>query len=361
MRLLNHFKFCCVLIVCSLASLAQAQERNWRQTFDTFWESRWQQSGLPINAIKWPDKDKKITFSINASASRSNAKRAREAITEVASVIGWTAVELPADSKEAQVQFLIRTFDNEELRQFICWVNPDWDKWLYTQSIVTIAEQGAYYCLLHEMMHVFGYPGHPKGDTVLSYFESNRFSLSALDRFMLKAWYSDDIKPGASPMLAVRALNRLWIEQQVPQDQRADARKAEQVWYDELIKVLDGFALGKGEPPTILYRSGLLSEEGKRNGRRILQGLLGHDYLHGSTVPKNLNKASELLLANAKGGNLNAGNFLAYSLANDAWDASSAKPLCEWLRDTPLSDSRITEEKRNEVMGTQTCSALSKP
>lgn len=344
-----------------VTSLCYAQERTWQRTFDLMWESRWQQTGLPVSALRWPDKDKRITYSINAAASRSNAQRVREAMQEVTQIIGWQAVELSADSTEAQVQFTLRTFSDDELRQFICWVSPAWDNWLFTTSKVQVAEQGAYYCLLHELMHVFGFPGHPQGDTVLSYFERNQRSLSDLDRFMLKAWYSGEIRPGASPMVASRVLNRLWIDQQVPSAQRDDARRFEQQWYDQLLKSLEGFAMGSGEPPTILYRSGLLSEEGKRTGRRILQGMLGHAYLHGQTVGRDLSKASTLLLANAKGGNTYAGTYLAQTLTKDNWEPKFSKPLCEWLRDAPLTDTALSEDNRKSVLEAPACALLNQP
>jgi hypothetical protein len=94
-----------VLFLVSLCNLsAWAQESDWVKSFNIVWESRWQQSGYPLSAVRWPMQDKAIKYSINASASSSNASRTREALEAITKVLEWKAIEVPAGSEEAQIE-----------------------------------------------------------------------------------------------------------------------------------------------------------------------------------------------------------------------------------------------------------------
>jgi hypothetical protein len=342
-----------LLSLCSMATWAQ--ESDWIKSFNVIWESRWHQSGYPLAAVRWPTQDKTIKYSINKLASSSNANRAREALELITNVLEWKAIEVPEGSEEAQIEFTIRTYTVDELRQSICIAMPQWRNWLYTKVRITLSEQYAYNCVLHELMHAFGYPGHPQGDTVLSYFEGNQRRLKPMDVFLLKTWYSDAIKVGVSPFITANELTQQWVLKNVSADQQDKAAQAQKRWYQATISTMENFALGKGEPPTILYRSGRLSEEGARIGRANIQGMLGAAYLNGWTLERDLPKAARLLLVSAQAGNSGAAGILARQLKSDIWLLEDAKPMCQWLHTTPAATTKIAAADQQAALESSVC------
>ncbi len=339
----------------SLSSLAAAQDGEWIKSFSIIWESRWQQSGYPLAATRWPMQDKTIKYSINKSASSSSAARAREALDTITKVLDWKAVEVTEGSDDVQIEFIIRRYTDEELRQSVCFALPAWKNWLYTKQKVTLSEQYAYRCALHELMHAFGFPGHPQGDTVLSYFEGNQSSLKPMDVFLLQAWYSEAVKVGVSPFITVNELTQLWVRKHVSAEQQDKALDVQKHWYQNTLKIMEEFALGKGEPPTILYRSGRLSEEGARLGRANIQTMLGAAYVNGWTVERDPPKAARLLLLGAQAGNSGAASIMARQLKANAWLPEDTKALCQWLHTTPLATSRLAVADHQAALDSSAC------
>jgi hypothetical protein len=351
-----------LIFACSLfAASAWAQEGEWNKAFNVIWESRWQQSGIPMSAVRWPSESKSIKFSINKGASSSNANRTREALNVITKVLDWKAIEVEEGSPEAQIEITIRHYRDEELRQATCHASPSWQNWLYTKQKLSLSEQFAYRCVLHELMHAFGFPGHPQGDTVLSYFEGNQSSLKPMDEFLLKAWYSSDIKVGVSPFITVNELTQQWVLKHVSQQQQEAAAAAQIKWHQNMLKTMEDFATAKGEPPTILYRSGRISEEGVRAGRANIQGMLGAAYLNGWTVEKDISKAARLLLMGAQAGNGGAAGLLARQLTLDTWSKEDATASCQWLQTTPVATTRLNATVHQAAIESKTCKSSLAP
>ncbi len=350
------------LFICSMLCVSSwAQESEWNKAFNIIWESRWQQTGIPMAAVRWPSESKTIKFSINKTASSSNADRAREALGVITKVLDWKAIEVEEGNAEAQIEITIRQYKDEELRSSICHASPAWQNWLYTKQKLSLSEQYAYRCVLHELMHAFGFPGHPQGDTVLSYFQGNQNSLKPMDEFLLKAWYSNDIKVGVSPFITVNDLTKLWVIQNTSKAQQDAAAAAQIQWHQGLMKNMEDFALNKGEPPTILYRSGRISEDGIRAGRANIQGMLGAAYLNGWTIEKDAAKAARLLLMGAQAGNNGAAGILARQLKASAWSAEEAKPLCQWLHSTPQVTTKIASVDHQAALDSSVCKQVLTP
>jgi hypothetical protein len=347
-----------ILLYSFLCSSAWAQESEWNRAFNIIWESRWQQTGIPMPAVRWPSESKTIKFSINKAASSSNANRARESLGVITKVLDWKAIEVDEDSTDAQIEITIRPYKDDELRSSACHAAPAWQNFLYTKQKLSLSEQYAYRCVLHELMHAFGFPGHPQGDTVLSYFQGNQSSLKPMDEFLLKTWYSNDIKMGVSPFITVNELAKQWVIQNVPQAQQEAAAAVQTQWHRNLMKTMEDFANGKGEPPAILYRSGRISEEGIRLGRTNIQGMLGAAYLNGWTIDKDTAKAARLLLIGAQAGNPGAAGILARQLKANTWGEEEARPLCQWLHTTPQAITKIASADQQAALDSSMCKQI---
>jgi hypothetical protein len=352
------------LLMCCFGSVAvHAQPADWTAAFELIWESRWQQSGYPMSAVRWPTHEKTIKYSINKeAASSSNARRTREAIDLIAQTIEWKAVELEAGDAQVQLEITIRHYTQDELRQSICVMNPTWRNWEFSKVRVTLSEQFAYQCVLHELMHAFGFPGHPKGETVLSYFQGNQSRLKPMDVFLLSAWYSDSIKTGESPFLSLDKLTKLWIDKHVPSEQREQALDVQKKWIMQTLQSMENFANSQGEPPTILYRSGRINEAGVRIGRSNMQGMLGAAYLNGWIVEKQLAKAAKLLLLGAQNGNSGAATIIARQVnIGGVLTGEDAKPLCQWLDQSPQARELVNLGLRQAAVASETCKTLLAP
>lgn len=346
------------LLGCFIAvhsSLLWASEGDWRRAFEIIWESRWHQSGYPVHAIKWPDGIKEIRYSINLSASPANASRVREAIDKIAAVIGIATREVPDESEIADIEFNIRRYSDDELRHQSGVASGSWKSFLYTKQRVSLSEQLAYRVVLHELMHAFGFPGHPQGETVLSYFEGNQSSLRPIDSFLLRSWYGGSIKAGMNPLHTVRVLNRLWISQNVPEQMRDVAYSVEQSWFDLTLKSMEQFAHGRGEPPIILFRSGRLNDEGIRTGRRHMQAILGEANIKGEGVPKNMAVGFQYLTMASASGSASAANLAAQTLAENADSPLEAKYLCEWLKSPDSNRLRLNAAFRVAALESSAC------
>jgi hypothetical protein len=359
-----------LMCLCALANVdAQSTDKkynsssDWTQAFDVAWEARWQQSGIPQAVVRWSVSEPRVLrYSINANASSSNAQRAREALALVAEQAGFGINELPPDAKDVQISFDIKRFTTDELAQAVCFMQPSWKNWEFTTVRIVVSEQFAYKCLLHELLHSFGFPGHPQGDTVLSYFEGNQQSLKAMDKFFLKAWYSSAIKPAMAAPVAARTLNRLWIEANVAIDYQDAAYKAEQTWFEVQLASMDAFAFGKGEPPRVLFRSGRLHPAGLARGLSEIQSILAYGYLNGTYTQINLTKAAQLSLLAAKNGNLSAANMIVREVKKGAWSAAEFKTdvqaLCTWLEQSGDTVLKLKVDDVSAARESETCKSV---
>ena len=168
---ISHLALCLALLCMALGS--SAQQDDWTRAFNVMWETRWQQNGVLQGGLRWPTSgDRALKYSINAKADKANAGRAHDAIRLVTSVMGFAAREVAPDSADAQIQFDIREFTPEELRQATCFMRPSFKNFVYAKAQIVLSERFAYRCVLHELMHAMGFPGHPQGDTVLSFLRA---------------------------------------------------------------------------------------------------------------------------------------------------------------------------------------------
>jgi hypothetical protein len=360
MQLIVRYCFSVLLLSMCAASMAAT---DLSETFDTIWEMQWQQSGYPLNAYKWDlSKGRKLVYSVSIGASKSSLNYVKEAVEIVAEASGIEFLQAEEKDPKVQIEFVVRKFSDEELRSMSCFAQPFDKNFRIVSAKVTVSEQQSYRCVLHELMHAMGLMGHPMGDTVLTYFGGNRTKLSNLDRFVLKHWNSSSIQPGMNVFRIVKTLNRLWIFENVPMAEQAEAQVLEAQWFAKTIAQMDKFADadadikdGSAEPPRILYRSGRLSDAGLKTSRLYIQGMLGTAYLEGFGVDKNPARALTLLMRGSQSGMVGAVNALMRGLVAEKFEGQDVKPACTWLRERLLLAKREDLIKSNEKSMSKSC------
>jgi hypothetical protein len=336
---------------------------NWIDAFDVMWEMQWHQSGYPLNARKWKlDTERKIHYSVTPDISSRNSEYISKALTDIGSEAKINFVKLDESDSKVQLQLVVRRYSEEELRRSTCVTSPTTADFVYTHAKVTMSEQYAWRCSLHELMHAMGLSGHPMGDTVLTYFGASRSELHEIDRFVLKHWNSDLITPGRNVFQVMQLLMEQWIAEKVPSAQQAQAKELQKQWFEKTFAQMDSFADaetggdGKGEPPRILYRSGRLSADGLSRSRLVIQGILGFAHLQGYGTSKNPARAKVLLLRGAQSGAVGATIALANALASDKFDGLDMKSACDWLKSTPIATSKLTQAQQDGALQSKACS-----
>jgi hypothetical protein len=351
--------FAIALALWALASSARAND--YASTFNVLWELHWQQNGQLTAFRRWPQSankatNKTISYSFNADADERNRVRTEQALQTIASTIGWRVQVLPEGDAKVQIEFVLRDFSGDEARQHVCFAKPSWRSGNLTKVRVELGTRWAFNCALHEIMHAFGIAGHPRGKTVLSYFNPNGQSLTELDEFILRAWYSEELSAGMSPLQVVRVMNQRWIREHVPTAHQAAARRAEDEWFAQTLAQLEAYARGQGEPPAVLYRSGGLTDEGRRLGLAQVQTLLGWTYLAAAGVRFDADKANDYLFWASESGHSGAASLYVKELAQGKLQVKARKRACEWARSVPREQRGGQAPVYDELLASKACS-----
>lgn len=301
----------CVLVMSGLfASPANADALD--DDLQTVWEALWDQRGTPLRLVRWKT-DSPIryrVFGLDAQNHKQNIRRALEA-TSASTGLAFTDVsDAPDAAQKAQVDFeIFKEIPKEPT--FSCLVRPvAFDGWNFTKASVLMRASEVWNCAHHEAMHLVGIPGHPSGKTVLSYFRYRQDQLSDLDRVMLQAWYSADMKPGATPFQALPVLAQYVVKAQGADrsSPETDARVSQ--FLTATVRSMENFAQSKGEIPTIVRRSGLASENHIANARNEIAIMLGTAYSQGDIVAKDYSIATTWFVRAAEAGH-EVGQFAA--------------------------------------------------
>jgi TPR repeat protein len=137
-----------------------------------------------------------------------------------------------------------------------------------------------------------GVRGHPAGKAVLSYFPTKVDGLLPLDKAMLRAWYSPQMRAGMTPFEVLPVLADELVATMPDKDK---AHQARDKFFSRTIEQMQAFADGKGDVPVIVKRSGKSTEDGIRFGRMEMSYFLGVAYLEGATVPQDPSQATRWL------------------------------------------------------------------
>lgn len=297
MKLPASYHFDCIqrfvasLLFCaSLFSPNAAKSGELEDGLLTAWEVLWQSTGSPVIVSKWGDSVRYRYFGVNIERHRAQLEKI---LAKTASLTGvrFEDVSFQGDAeKTAQMHIEVVANNGDVPERWGCYVQPvEVVGFQIKQLKMRMRDRDAYGCMLHEMMHAMGVSGHPSGDTVLTYFNGRGDKFLPFDEFLLKTWYSPKIFAGMLPFNALDVLTQAWTDTFRPS--RPDADEVRHNFLNRVIKDMQKFAIGNGEPPLILIRSGTLSGATVELAKKQMSQFLGTAYLLGTAVTKDLKEA----------------------------------------------------------------------
>jgi hypothetical protein len=306
MRLIRIF-----LVIFCIGVSSTAVAKDFEAQFDTLWESLWSQGGSPVEVVRWPAGVVKYRyFGVNLKLHRSNVEKALAAATEFSGVKFEDVSDLPDAEQVAQLSIEVVANNGDVPLSTPCYVRTNAMKnWEFQSVSLRMRDESAFKCNFHEMMHAMGVRGHPSGNTVLSYFRPRNDIFMDLDQTMLRAWYSPQMRSGMTPFEAIGVLTQVWIEES--QVDAAEKILARSKYLDKTFEDMRNYALGKGEPPKIVIRSGRMSLAQVNEGRNRIAWFLGRAYQFGHIVSIDLKEAQSWYSVGAKNGHLPSQRLLA--------------------------------------------------
>lgn len=295
-----------VFLICITMQTARADALTDR--FNTVWESLWFQGGTPLRVERWGEVIRVRVRGLNVS---THHERVIKGLRTVADVAGVKVVDV-SDSMDAEerANLDIELVGPRDLADNLaCYVRRERVQNAIIQKMeMKMRAHLVYGCILHEAMHAMGISGHPSGDTMLSYFHQRVDAITDMDRLMLRAWYSREMKPGMTPLEAVVVLTDAVVK--AYGDSSEASRTAQRSFLAQTFQSMETFAGDKGELPIIIKRSGTASPAAMRWGQTVMRHYLGWAYLNGTVVTTDPAQAVTWFERAALDGLLNAQNKL---------------------------------------------------
>ncbi|ROZ63144.1 DUF2927 domain-containing protein [Ramlibacter sp. WS9] len=253
----------------------------------TLWEVLWHQSGTPTRIVRWEGDIRVRLHGVNIAAHREHTLQALRAVTSEA---GLKLIDVSGQPEELTANLTVEiTADNALEDNQPCVTYLDFKSETKIDSaVVQMRSKDAWRCAYHEAMHVMGVRGHPAGQTVLSYFPWKVDSLMALDKVMLRAWYSPRMRGGMTPF---EALPVLADELVATAPNKTQASQVRDQFFAITVQQMHAYANGQGDVPAVVKRSGKATTEGIRYGRAEMSYFLGIAYMEGVTTPRDSTQA----------------------------------------------------------------------
>lgn len=244
------------------------------------WEGMWHQSGSPIPLRKW---NQPLRVRLSGDAEKSDHRKwidsGLEKITEAAKL--QYVVLAPDDTSE---NVLIEVVDDSPKlgTMTACNTNTELANSGIKRVEILAKAKFVYECMLHEFGHMIGITGHPSGRTVMTYFNHSSDELSDYDRFIIKTRYSRDLKHGDSPFRVLRTIGERYAANPLSDEERVQVHQNIAKFMASVRRDMEKYALENGEPPLVIYRSGLISTAAAENGRTAMQYYLGEALIEGN-------------------------------------------------------------------------------
>lgn len=338
---MRHFiHWLALLWVLTSTSLSYGNELD--DDLRSLWESLWTQTGYPMPLSRWElQPGAALQFRFTGFDADRQKEHSLKGVAEVLSAAGLAFVDIsnsPDAEKNAHIhiEYLGPLTTNTELgHQLACAAIPKRNqKNLQIESVRILAKDGqAHTCMRHELMHALGVPGHPSGNSILSYFPWRQDQLSAFDKRLLKAWYSPNIHSGKlvfeviGPM--TKALSANWSDGSWDTYRSLEIKRIK--FIQDVINEMESFAIGRGEIPVILKRSGMTSSEAINAAKSEIAYNLGSAYQSGELVTSDITKTIQWYEIAASQKHAPAHVRLFYLYANEGSPAEDPVKAYQWL------------------------------
>ncbi len=306
-----------VLILMALLVVAwinPAQAGELEDNLQSVWESFWHQSGHPRPIRKWAGP-------ISVRFTGEAAARHRDFVMkQLHSVTGAAGITLQDAGNGETPNVDVEIYGNNSPlpANEPCVTTVFEHGGVITRARIRANSDSVWRCMLHEGMHLMGLPGHPLRNSVLTYFARSN-SLTELDRSLLRYIYSAGVRPNLSPLAALEGFSM----HQARLSGGTSPAASTHAFLSTLIRNLEAFAEGSGEPPAVIYRSGKATSSGLQRGQVESQFYLGLAYLNGDIVTPDRARAA-YWLGKAAGN----GHAIAASMLQRIKSAAQQLPLC---------------------------------
>ncbi|HEY0336600.1 MAG TPA: DUF2927 domain-containing protein, partial [Burkholderiales bacterium] len=198
--------FAVILCLALLPSRAHAEDVS--DALSVAWESFWQQTGYPRYVYKW-QAPMRVRFT-GASVQRHSAF-AMQQLKQVADIAGMPITQVAVDDATANVEVEFVSTSEPLPDKQPCVTNTTARNGVIQRARIRANELSVWRCMLHESMHLMGIPGHPMGNSILTYFARSG-GLTETDTLLLRTIYSEEVQPGMSPFAVLPILARHIVE-----------------------------------------------------------------------------------------------------------------------------------------------------
>ena len=335
---LQRFVAVLALLLCCLPGAVHADKLE--DNLQTVWESLWDERGTPRQLVRW---EGSVTYAITGhevERHREHIQQAMRAVSDMTQLqFSETGVQLGSASAAMLVFEVVK---NDGLPDTMpCTTTPQWSNWALTKVVVKMQSKGAWRCTYHEVMHAMGIMGHPSGKTVLSYFEQRRDQFTALDQLLLKAWYGPAVKKGATPLEALVALSDAVAKQTDLDISPSVAAERTRAFNLAAVAQVKALALGTGEVPTIIKRSGRASTQFMDAAKPLTAYFVGLAYARGTIVERDNAEAAVWYKTSAELGYSGAQVMLARALIKGTGVPADSMAAHGWLNQAAKGNNTV--------------------
>lgn len=137
-----------------------------------------------------------------------------------------------------------------------------------------------------------------------------------LDEVMLKTIYSTDTPAGATPFKVLQTYSKVLQADNPYNLSTAQYQEAEQLFFSKKVLEMEQFAMGTGDIPQIVIRSGRAQQGYIRSARITMIHYLGMAYRDATLVKKDMKQAVQWWQSSATKGYSNSQVLLAFAYLN---------------------------------------------
>jgi len=292
------------------------------------WESLWTQTGVPVSLRRWPSEIRVRFTGAEASAYRDEAWRALFDATKAAGIELRDVSTAAGAADLANLEFQLLPEDNlPPADHMMCKSRlQSVQQARIMHAVIEVRARRFAFCGYHEVMHAMGIPGHPTRGTVLAYFAPPvRDALTPMDLLILKAWYSPRLMPGATPFETLFVMTDVVVDA-VEEAERAEAQRTQLLFLEKTLKQMERYALGQGEIPAIVLRSGWTTANAMDFTQTQMGFIVGVAHLRGIGAPPDRARAREWFQRGAEKGSIPAKIMLERLFIKPAPSVATQRP-----------------------------------